>query len=281
MSDFDLEQRIKTNVEETVSSLRLQWNSPTYDGKYLLLVEHDCDKRCYYRHFNPAYVEIKTTMGCNNMRRLFLAIQPLKIPNFAIQDSDFARVCGCVPTEPNYFITDCHDHEMMCLSNNDVLRDLFSIFAIDYDATLVDEIFDDLTILTNFKWYNYYYHLNVNFRGLKLRGRKRTELRSFDFIYREVLSHSPGCTKAVSAEDIYNFVSNQAPQNQFELTNGHDFLDLMSQGFEERYKEKNICREKLQPIIYACFTSERFKKTQLYYDIRSWAGENADNLLVA
>lgn len=281
MSEFDLEERTRTKVEAIANDLKMQWDNPANDGKYLLLVEHINDRKCYFKLFNSNKVEIKTTRGCNNMYRVFTAIQPFGIPNFAIQDSDFARVCGRIPTEPNYFITDRHDHEMMCLSDNDVLQEMFSNLAIAYDESLVNEVFADLTMLTDIKWYNYHHHLNINFKGFKPCGKAKADLVSFDSICCEVIPQSPHCTVSITEIDVLDFVGSQPPQDRFEITNGHDFLDILSQSIEQKYNEPNINREKLLPIIYACFTPARFARTELYHNIRAWAGEKADDLLAA
>lgn len=276
--EFDFENRSAKNVEEISNSIRMQWNTPTNDGKFLLLVENDDDRDCYFKLFNSAAVEIRTTRGCNNMRRLFMAIQSTDVPNFAIQDSDFARVCGREPAESNYFITDRHDHEMMCLENEDIMRSIFVNCSINYDAMLVDAIFDDLKVLSSFKWYNYHHHLNVCFKGYKVRGKNKDELHSFDSIYAVVKSHSPNCTETISEEDVDAFVDNYPAQNNFEITNGHDFLDRLAQYIGERTANPSLKTDKLRIIMYASFTPNCFRNTQLYQKIRVWAGDVSERL---
>ena len=281
MGEFDMEERAKGKPEEMANSIKMQWNSPAFDGKTLLLVEYDADKKCYFKLFNHDNVEIRTTTGCNSMKHLFDAIQPLGIPNFAIQDSDFARLCGKEPAEANYFITDYHDHEMMCLCDEDIMKALFENMAIAYDEVLVSSTFDDLKMLSYFKWYNYHMHLNVNFKGYKPRGKARVDLRSFDAIYSDVMPQSPKCSTAITEADIMAFVSTQTSHSFFEITNGHDFLDVLSQGIEAKYHIHNLRKEDLQTVIYASFTFNRFIKTQLYHEIYSWAADKAELLFAA
>ena len=280
-SEFDLEKRARDKVEDTARSIKMQWNTPAFDGKYLLLVENINDKKCYYKLFNSKKVEIKTTKGCNSMRRLFDAIQTTGVPNFAIQDSDFARVCGREPVEPNYFLADRHDHEMMCLEYDDILKSLFANQALDYDATLVDEIFEDLKILSNFKWYNYHHRAKINFDGYKTRGHSKGELRSFDAIYNYVKPQSPKCNVMVTEADVTSFVNGQPIQNRFELTNGHDFLDQLALGIGEKIKNSNLKTEDLRLVMYARFTWEYFVQTQLYKQICDWAGDESEMLFAA
>lgn len=281
MSEFDMEERTKEKPEEIANRYKMQWDSPAFDGKMLLLVEYENDKRCYFKLFNHDKVEFRTTTGCNNMKRLFDAIQAYDIPCFAIQDSDFARVCGKIPEEENYFVTDYHDHEMMCLSNKEIMLAVFENLAIAYDSALVSTTFDDLKMLSYFKWFNYHSHLNVNFRGYKPRGKVKADLHSFDAIYAVVKPQSPKCCVTITEADLNSFVSSQTNQNFFEITNGHDFLDILSQNIEEKYKIHGITNEGLRSTIYASFTFDRFVKTQLYHDIYSWAGEKAVLLFAA
>jgi hypothetical protein len=281
MSEFDLEERETQKVEEIAHSLKMQWDTPAFDGKTLLLVEYDTDKRCYYKLFNEDKVELRTTRGCNGMRRLFLAIQKFSIPNFAIQDSDFARVCKREPEDINYFITDCHDHEMMCFANQNVMADVFKNLAIRYDKYLIDEVFEDLRMLSYLKWYNYSQHLNIKFKGYNPRGKKKDALRSIKSIFDIVKSHSPNRKKDIIESEVLDFVSKQPKQSLYEITNGHDFLDVLSQSIGEKYGMPFLQGDHIRPIIYTCFTIDRFVDTDLYKAICKWAGKDAPLLFAA
>lgn len=279
--EFDLEKRTRRKIEENVNSIRQQWNTPAFDGKMLLLVENIDDRKCYYKLFNSAKVEIRTAKGCNSMRKLYLAIQSTGIPNFAIQDGDFARVCERVPTEDNYFLTDRHDHEMMCLEKEDILKALFLNQAIDYDPVLIDDIFDDLKLISHYKWYNFKYRLKVKFKGYNPRDKSKVELHSFDAINATVMRMSPNCTSTITKTDVDAFVCSQPAQDRFEITNGHDFLDLLAQGIGEKIGSPSLKTDDLRIVMYANFTPERFRQTQLYNSIRIWAGAAADTLFAA
>lgn len=280
-SDFDLEERSRNKVEERANRIKMEWDTPAFDGKILLLVENNNDKRCYFKLFNPDHVEIQTTEGCNNMRHLFAAIQVTGVPNFAIQDSDFARVCGNEPPEDNYFITDHHDHEMMCLANEDVMKALFVNKAIAYDSAMVDEVFSDLVLLSHYKWYNYYHHSNVNFKGYKVRGHSKADLCSFGAISCEVMPQSPNCHEAITEADVTSFVAAQPQIDRFELTNGHDFIDLLAQRISEKVQENNLRTDDLRIIMYANYVTALFVRTNLYHSICNWAGDKVAFLFAA
>lgn len=281
MNDFDLEERDKQNVEEAANSLKMQWDNPSLDGKILLLVEFDTDKRCYYKLFNEDKVEIRAMGGCNRMKHIFDAIQNLDFVNFAIQDSDFSRICNRKPKENNYFITDYHDHEMMCVADENVMKSIFLNLAIKFDKPLVDQVFEDLKLLSFLKWYNYDQHLNLNFKGYKPRGKKKEELTSFDAIWELVKLHSPNRKKDICEKDVWDFVKGKPCPNVFEITNGHDFLDVLSQSISEKYEMPSLTGDNIRPIIYTCFTIDRFINTELYKNICIWSGEDASDLFAA
>lgn len=276
-----MEERAKTKPEEIANSIKMEWDSPAFDGKVLLLVENNNDRKCYFKLFNHNTVEIRTTGGCNGMKRLFDAFQPFGIPNFAIQDSDFARVCGRMPIERNYFLTDYHDHEMMCLSDNEIMVAIFENHAIAYDSDLVAMTFDELKTLSYFKWFNYHHHLNLNFKGYKPRGKSKVDLMSFGSIYNDVRPQSPKCTVIITEDDVSAFVSSQTKQSFFEITNGHDFLDMLSLNIANKYSIHDINQDSLRAIIYSCFTFSRFVKTMLYQAIKDWARTSSEVLFAA
>lgn len=281
MTEFDIEERTRSKVEEIANSIKMQWSTPAFDGKTLLLVEDQDDKNCFFKFFNCDTVEIRTTAGCNKMRNIFDILQSFSIPLFVIQDSDFARVCDNIPKEDNYFITDCHDHEMMCLNNEKVMKAIFVNNAVNYDLELVKLAFEYLRTLSHFKWYNYKYHLNVNFKGYKVGGKRKEELCSFDAIYKTVKPHSPKCTTLIKEFHIIDFTRGQNQQSDFELTNGHDFLDLITQLIEEKYNLHGKIKNNLRPIMYTSFTFDCFKETTLYSNIYTWAGEKAEVLFAS
>ncbi len=281
MSDFDLEDRWKSKAEEIAQSIKMQWDAPANNGKILLLVEGEDDRVCYFKLFNHQRVEIRTTEGCNKMKRVFDLIQQYGIPNFAIKDCDFARVCNDVPSEDNFFTTDFHDHEMMCLSEFEVRKAIFFSYAIIFDEALVNEVFEDLEMLSFFKWFNYSSHSNVNFNGYNVRGKEKSDLRSFNAIYETVMPQSPNCVTAITEKDVLDFVNKYHERNYYEITNGHDFISALAKSIEQKYGVKNLKEKDIRLIINAKYSLDFFIKTNLYSDICAWAGEMSSELFAA
>lgn len=283
MSDFDIKNRDKEKPEDTAFRIKMKWDSPAFDGKYLLLVEDNDDRKCFFKFFDPKMVEFEVSRGCSRMLQILNFIQDYKIPNFAIQDSDFARACKCMPSKDNVFFTDFHDHEMMCLSEKDVMKALFLNNGICFDEVLVNEVFDDLKMLSYFKWYNYSNHLNVNFDGYNPSGKETSDLRSFNSIFNAVKPQSPHCVSSISEKNILDFVKDQKEQNPFEITNGHDFLGVLSQKMKKKYKDivHNLSDAQIRMIIYSSFTMKYFIKTKLYKSIFTWAGDMGVSLFIA
>ena len=279
MNDFDLQERSRKNTDDFVNTIRLEWNSPSLDGKVLLLVEDRDDCFFYYKFFNHQLVEIRTTKGCDKIRDIVSNLR-CYIICFSIRDCDFLRLCN-TPSEENIFLTDCHDHEMMCLSDKKTLHSLFDNFFIDFDNNLICDVYSNLRTLSYFKWYNMKYHLNCNFKSINPVSLSKSELTSFKGLYRIIKECSPKLKQDLSSDDFYEFISSNRNVSPKEIVNGHDFLSLFSHQIDKivnqkfiNDKKKSINSDYVRHVMYACFTMESFKKTNLYKQIRNWARKN-------
>lgn len=120
------------------------------------MVEGKDDRIFYYKFFNKDFSEIKDCKGCKKVIEVYRILQSkAKFLNITIKDSDFDRINGKPKSGVNFFYSDCHDYEMMCLRNKGTLEKLFANLAIDYDEAIINSVFEDLRYLSFFKWYNY------------------------------------------------------------------------------------------------------------------------------
>lgn len=267
------------NAITTANQYLLEWNTPSNSHKILILVEGKDDCEFYYKFFRPANSEIKSSGGCGSLREVYNRLQG-RIKNIAIKDSDFARLCGIFPVEDNIFYADAHDYEMMCLKNEKTRKELFDNLAIAYDETLCDEIFQDLSYLSYFKWFNYHDHLNYNFRAFKVEGVDVTQLQDFNYIHTEILPKSPQRSRTITFSELEGFKNGQAPCCKYELTNGHDFIQrfchhLKSKDLTTHQENEKSIRTRLHP----CFRLDAFMQTQLYQGILNWESKNGVDIL--
>lgn len=278
MIEFDLMARASTKDKELVDKLILEWNSPANNGKYLLLVESNNDKQFYYKFFDHKTVAIRQTEGCNLMRKVLNKMDSTNITYFAIKDSDFDRVSKINPSNSNCFLTDCHDHEMMCLHEKEVMTQLFRNNMVEYEEKIVDSIFEELKVLSHLKWYNYCNHCNLNFNRFYPDQEDIDKLKSFDYIINKIEPQLDDSESAhsFSEHDVSSFIDTQDIYDQFEITNGHDFLRRLIVYFHS-VGCKSINHNIIRVQLYSLFNFSHFKNTQLYQEIFKW-GQGKQNV---
>lgn len=271
MKEFDLRARTSSKDVDMVNKFILEWNSPAFCGKHLLLVESINDKQFYYRFFNNETVEIRQTEGCNLMKKVLVTLDSTSIPYFAIKDSDFDRVSRKHPSNSNCFLTDCHDHEMMCLHEKEVMTQLFRTNMVECEDIVVNSIFEELAMLSHIKWYNYCNHCNLNFKLFHPEQENINNLQSFDYIMSHIVVRSTDSESVPSftEQDVYSFVDAQDNYDYYEITNGHDFLKRLIVYFHS-IGCKGINENILRIQLYNLFTFSHFEKTQLYQEILKW-----------
>ncbi|CDD48665.1 conserved domain protein [Bacteroides sp. CAG:875] len=129
---ISLKESVK--AQDLINEIRLQWNTAAFHQKVLIMVEGKDDKTFYFKFFNPSQSELKTCKGCRKLKDVYTSIRnSLTIECIAIKDSDFDRLNHIRPIDENFFYTDCHDYEMMCLADEQVKKELFDNLAITYE----------------------------------------------------------------------------------------------------------------------------------------------------
>ena len=126
--------RSRVTPETVADEFILQWKSPGYVDKVLVLVEGKDDRNFYYKFFNHYTTEVKDCKGCKKVVEVYNILKrKADFIYITIKDSDFERLNGRLIREPNFFLSDCHDYEMMCFKNACVVKRLFDNLAIPYD----------------------------------------------------------------------------------------------------------------------------------------------------
>lgn len=259
-----------TKPEDIANQYILEWRTPQKANKVLILVEGPDDYEFYYRFFNYTNSEIKHSNGCGNIMRIFSLIQGMILNNIAIKDSDFARLCAMSPPVSNFFYADAHDYEMMCLKHEETRRELFGVLAMDYDESICESIFQELKLLSFFKWYNYLHHLNYKFKAFKVANYTAEQLNDFDYIHDEISSFSQP-KRSVSASEMEEFQSKNSACCKFELTNGHDFINRLCKYLKDIRREFNKENEiSIKHRLHPCFRLNAFAQTDLYQAILQW-----------
>lgn len=257
-----------------VDTLRLEWMSPNYYGRDVVLVEGDDDKDFYSNLFlDSCYV--KKTSGCAKLIEYHQQMDAAWTYSchIAIKDADFDRANGTMISLTGFFYTDCHDHEMMAASSDDFITDLLSACNSPHSvANVRSQIFADLHVLSMFRWYNHTMHTHLNCKkGVELVGAKTADLHNPSWLYAQYMNRKvnkdPNKGITTSLTDFATFCSTHTT-NDFDLTNGHNFIARFCgiiEGDQGSYPFPLI-----NSIVQTYYQPKYFRSTQLYADIAGW-----------
>lgn len=280
---MQIQSSLKNNLtpEAKVNEFILLWKSPSYSNKILVLVEGRSDRLFYYKFFKEEIVELRDCGGCKKIIEIYNLLQEkTTIINLMIKDSDFERLNGNRTLGENIFFTDCHDYEMMCVKNEDTIKDVFKNLALKYKKEFISNVFSDLKLLSYFKWYNYTNHINYNFKQYSVAEKTTVELNNFDDIHKSILASSPNRTTTISKKDLLDFINDNNKCDPYELVNGHDFLNRFCYYIRIQFSEhRNLNENELKKILHPCFRVECFMQTNLYNNIKEWENKNGKVVL--
>ena len=271
----------KVTPEMKVDEFIQIWKSPAFANKVLVLVEGPTDKLFYYKFFNNDAAAVRDCGGCKKVIEIHKGLQGRKgIVNITIKDSDFERLNGNLTLGENFFFADCHDYEMMCVRDEEVMKEAFVNMAIEYKSEWKNDVFDDLKLLSYFKWYNYTNHINYNFNAYSVAGKTSDELNNFDCIHQEISPVSPRRAETIDERTLLEFMSSKEDSDPYELKNGHDFLKRLCHYIQRQFPEcTNLNEDGFKKTLHPCFRIENFMQTDLYRDIKGWEAVSGKNIL--
>lgn len=286
---FDLvaySSKNKISVKDKFNELCLLFNHPANANKSILLVEGNDDLDLYFKFFDQQKVKIYPAGGKCYLDELFSKLKTKDYIFFAIRDADFSRLDNELICDKNYFLTDCHDLEMMCFNNITSQKSFFENNAVQFDSGLILSVFSKLKVLSYLRWFNLHKDLGLNFNSFSPAGKSLDELKSVSYLIdctlldRNRKRQLEGRNGEI--ESSYNeFMASHCNVDDYEITNGHDFLSLLSDELKTRSDSKNIHNYK-QNVFVKClmtgFTFELFKETKLYSIIKDWCNSQGISL---
>ena len=264
----------ETKKSTFIDRLRLECWSPKYFGKHIVLVEGDDDVDFYTNLFMDNCF-IKPTSGCENILAYhnMLNASWTETCHIAIKDADFDRANGTMVSAEGFFYTDYHDHEMMATSSDAFMTDMLAACGSPHSVEDVRrKIFDDLHVLSMFRWYNHTEHTNLSCRkGVDIIGASVADLQNPTWLMaqymRTAVNQNPEKHITASIVDFGAFCCMHT-LNDFELTNGHNFVSRfcgVAEGDMSRYPFTLI-----DEIVQTYYQVQYFRSTQLYADISGW-----------
>ncbi len=209
-----------------------------------------------------------------------------------IKDADFRRANGeDLDRNPDIFYADCHDHEMMCIFQDKVREVLLENFMVEGTGnTFFNNIFEELTLLSYFKWYNFNNICAYDFDRMgNLFGMSQSFFKDLEIMEKEIYCRTLSERKKnnvkeslerIDMNDLSDFVKSQPSPDKYEITNGHDFYNRINFHLQKINKNNVRSEEALKDTIYAAF-SFVFKNTQLYARLNTWCENNQTYILKA
>ena len=257
-----------------VDTLRLEWMSPKYYGRDVVLVEGDDDKDFYSNLFlDSCYV--KKTSGCAKLIEYHqqMNAQWIWSCHIAIKDADFDRANGTMISMSGFFYTDCHDHEMMAASSDAFMMDLLSACGCTCGVNVVlSAIFADLHVLSMFKWYNYTQLTNLSCDGgVDITGARVNDLQNPSWLlaqYQNTKANNNPRKVITASVAGYNTFAATHSLGDFDLTNGHDFFKRLCGGVNGNMPKLPF--PVVDGLVQTYYQPKYFSSTQLYADIVGW-----------
>lgn len=282
MSAFNNSVLKHNDINTKISELRLMKNSPLSSRKVFIVIEGPDDKKFYSRFFNPEKVEFFVAVSCFYVVKILEMLKSdssFKDCLIGIKDADFDHITNKTYNCNNLFLTDCHDWELTCCTEN-LERTLHSEYEIDYSIPLINNAKLHLKNFSFLRLYNDIHDCSINFDAVKLSniysGNAPIELDPC-INYVKNVANNPSLSFPLNT-DIEK-LSNQYSQAALnDLTQGHDLIQAL-QIIVRKIKSNESQGEKgLSRLFRTTFSKEEFKATNLYNDIESWSSAKSLNL---
>lgn len=275
-------QKEGDNIQDKYDNLYLSLKNKNDYRKVLILIEGPDDLYLYGFLLDSNKVILdehcSVQSGCATVLNMLRAInnRPFVIKkklvkHLAILDADFGRVLNSMDTDENLIYTDYHDNEMMALRSSHAIENVYYSFDVcDRDALVdTDGLFDELTLLTKFRWHNEESSLCANFKRLDLQHFTREELLDIADLVKTINSRSKDSHATV--EGLAQFAATHMVDkvNRYEVTNGHDFVSRLATLLKNKYR----CQQSDKTVerhLQAQLTPNCFHTTPMCQRIHEW-----------
>lgn len=261
--------------------LILEWKTPQNSQKVLLIVEGPSDVNFYGTFFKTSTCGIRSGGSCSSLNKIHAEILEKGTnikKHIIIRDSDFSRVNGCHPQDKCIFYADTHDHEMMCVSDSDVLARVVSKEGLSETDTLFRNITEELRMLSYFKWYNYTYNKKISFKHIDLVSISNENLMDIEKLYVTVTGRCSNTELPAFLKEFTVFFASRNEVNMAEITNGHDFIKRFIAHLKRKVR-KQVSEEKIRESLHREYGIYEFSKSNLYLNLAKWEKDNERKIL--
>lgn len=280
-----------SNIQHYLNDIVQFYRHPENYAKVLVLVEGSKDEYLYKNFFDDSTTFIKAVEGSRNLEQLdkILLRDHTEIKCIIIEDSDFNNLDHYkTPIDGNTFYTEGHDLEMSCLMSTECASKFCS--DIKTNIHLLSSVFEDLLLLSYYRWYNEKYGCHNDFSEVNedIPCLTPEEIKDYSVLSTKVQTNdtrddSGHLLRAIEIKEavLNNFISDNASakENSYNLCNGHDFLRRIIY-YIQLGNFCNITTERrLFDTIKDNYSLANFLSTSLATNIGQWEEINGITLL--
>ena len=268
------DRSLRNNVDaiDKIIDIRLSLRSDVGSKIVWILVEGEDDCKIYPQFFDDTKTKVEFVNGGKG--QLSIALNTLSVETeqvIGIQDADFLHLEKSYPAVKNLFYTDYHDIEIMMLSFDNVIYNLFSEYCLtERREDIWGNTLQEASHVAYIRWYNEKNNCKIRFSGLKY-GDYLTEIENGKLSIKnqnllQILNErSQNKTQTLTSENIDDFITTNRTDDLLNLCNGHDVTALLSLIIGGQVSHKEFCRH-----LRLSFTIQHFSQTKLYSDIFNW-----------
>jgi len=264
--------RKATKEGSLISSVILTFRNPVNKGKVLVVLEGQDDVNMYEKVFSNTVTILGFLTSKAYFPAVFKAVNKLYPSRFmGICDADFDNIYSVSPKFNNLFYTDGHDTEILSLAIG-CGEDMCNLYktpipqegVFDFACNSVKEI-------SFIKWYNYDTGKGICFDNMHpdqyIQNNGTIDMTSY---WTKLKSHPANVSIDFDEAKIAAFVSSKSKSIALDqITNGHDAYRYLYQYI--RKTNKGIKKKDYKTLYTQSFNLEKFKNTQLFQNISTWA----------
>ncbi|MDE6538188.1 MAG: DUF4435 domain-containing protein [Muribaculaceae bacterium] len=268
---------INNKKGDKFSEVRLAYNGSVRGARIMLIVEGKDDEK-FYENFASDNLYVYSLEGCEWMEDVLHRMNLGKKRKIAgIKDADFDILNNTPPVEPSLFLTDWHDHEMMCAGEEScrIIAEANGIGS-EEGIKLHSKILKNLREFSKIKWYcsivrKQYKKLdnapeNISFKKCKA-------VHHYGLTLEENLNRvnlrQTHMRAPLNYTDIQRFLNRRAEPELRMLVNGHDYCSGICHELK-RITNKNITVKEISEMLRNSLSLEDFSKTNLAQSISDY-----------
>ena len=270
--------------QDKFNELRLDLSHPNNRGICFVLLEGGTDIRLFKKLFNLAHCRVERIPGGNpKLEEAVSELSPMYELVIGIRDADFINLRAAPYSNPNMFLTDFHDIEMLLVLEDDCMSAImfeYTKIPKEEHAAVRTKIVTILENISLLKWLNEIENIKLKFEaGFQDLISFDTSTIDFNAYFSRVLSKSDNAsiTDIVIILPKIAHLKAQNP-NPYQLCNGHDFTKTLGQFIKIQGEEKGIGVDNIESMLRVKYTKENFYTTQLFVTTKAWADSKDLNI---